>query len=98
MNPRAAHFGAEEIELRNVVFTPVLLACVPAELARRYQVLPVFSSDRLMRVALADPSDLEALDALSHFFGRPVEICVAETSQLDEFISRLYGSEGTREG
>jgi type IV pilus assembly protein PilB len=98
MNPRAAHFGAEEVDLRNVLFTPVLLACVPAELARRYRILPLFSSDRLVRVALADPSDLEVLEALSHFFRRPVEICVAEAGQLDEFISRLYGSEGRREG
>ncbi len=94
MNPRAANFGAEEVDLRSVVFTPALLACVPAEFARRYRVLPVFSSDRLVRIALADPSDLEALEALSHFFGRPVEICVAEVGQLHEFIERLFGLEG----
>jgi type IV pilus assembly protein PilB len=94
MNPRAAHFGAEEVDLRNVPFTPVLLACVPAELARRYRVLPVSTSHRLVRVAVADPSDLEVLDALSHLFGRSVEICVAEATQLDEFIERLYGLEG----
>jgi len=60
MNPRAAHFGAEEVDLRNVEFTPELLACVPAESARRYRVLPVSNSAGVLRLALADPSDLEA--------------------------------------
>jgi hypothetical protein len=40
MNPRAAHFGAEEVDLRKVTFTPELLAYVPAEYARLYRVLP----------------------------------------------------------
>ena len=94
MNPRAVHFGAEEVDLRNVQFTAELLACVPAELARRYRVLPVSSSARNLQLALADPSDLDAVDSLQRFLQRDLELCVAEASQLDKFIGRLYGSEG----
>ena len=94
MNPRAAHFGAEEVDLRKVTFTPELLACVPAEYARRYRVLPVFSSPGKLRLALADPSDLDAIDSLHHLLHRVPELCVAEACQLDEFIERLYGREG----
>jgi hypothetical protein len=94
MNPRAAHFGAEEVDLRKVAFTPELLACVPAEYARRFRVLPVFSSPGTLRLALADPSDLDAIDSLHHLLHRDLELCVAEASQLAEFIERLYGREG----
>jgi hypothetical protein len=94
MNPRAAHFGAEEVDLRKVTFTPELLACVPAEYARRYRVLPVFSSLGKLRLALADPTDLDAIDSLNHLLHCVPELCVAEASQLDEFIERLYGREG----
>ena len=94
MNPRAMHFGAEEVDLRNVLFTAELLACVPAELAQRYRVLPVFNSPRMLRLALADPSDLDAIDSLHHLLQRDLELCVAEATQLDEFIERLYHSEG----
>ena len=94
MNPRAAHFGAEEVDLRNVVFTPELLACVSAEFALRHRVLPVFNSPRYLRLAVADPSDLGAIDSLHHSLQRDLELCVAEASQLVEFIERFYGSEG----
>jgi type II secretory ATPase GspE/PulE/Tfp pilus assembly ATPase PilB-like protein len=96
MNPRAAHFGAEEVDLRNVSFTPELLACVPAESARRYRVLPVFRSREVLGLAVSDPSDLDAIDALSNLLHRDLELCVAEESQLEEFIERLYGGEGAR--
>lgn len=92
MNPRAVHFGAEEVDLRNVMFTQELLACVPAEIARRHQVLPVFDSPRILKLALADPSYLEAIDSLRLLLLRDLEVCIAEASQLEDFIERLYGS------
>jgi type IV pilus assembly protein PilB len=91
MNPRAAHFGAMEIDLKDVVFTPELLACVPAQLARRHRVLPIRSSPDKLLLAVADPSDLDAIDSLYHSLQRDLELCVAEARQLDEFIRRLYG-------
>jgi general secretion pathway protein E/type IV pilus assembly protein PilB len=94
MNPRAAHFGAEETDLRNVPFTAELLACVPAHLARRHRVLPVFNSPAVLRLAVADPADLDALDSLTNILQRNLELCVAEVDQLDEFIKRLYHPEG----
>ena len=94
MNPQAAHFGAEEVDLREVAFTPELLACVPAECARRYRVLPVFSTPGRLRLALADPADLDVIDSLTHLLRGELELCVAEASQLGEFIERLYGREG----
>src|SRR4051812_24457505 len=91
----AAHFGAEEVDLRRVVFTPELPACMPAESARRYQAISVFNSREMLRLAVADPSDLGTLDALHHVLRRDLELCVAQECQLDEFIRRLYGQEGT---
>lgn len=93
MNPIPEHFGADEVDLRTVSFTPELLACVPTESARRYRVLPVFSSAGKLRVAIADPSDLDAIDSLQHQLHCDLELCVAEESQLHEFIDRLYGRE-----
>ena len=94
MNPRAELFGAEEVDLRSVKFTAELLACVPAHLARRYRVLPVLDSPAALRLAVADPSDLDTLDSLTHLLRRELELCVAEESQLTEFIGRLYKPPG----
>jgi hypothetical protein len=92
---RAEHFGAIEIDLKDVRFTTELLARVPAEHARKYQVLPVFGSPGEVGVAMADPSDLAAIDATHQLLGADLQVCVADAKQLDEFIERLYGSDGT---
>jgi len=94
MNPRASHFGAEEVDLRKVAFTPELLARVPPDCARRFRLLPIFSSPDKLRLAVADPSDLHAIDSVQHMLHSDLELCVAEAGQLDEFIDRLYGSKG----
>ena len=93
MNPRAEHFGAEEVDLRKVQFTAELLACIPEELARRYRVVPIGNSRDQLLLAMADVSDLSAIDSIQQLVGREVALCVAESWQLDEFIGRLYGEE-----
>ena len=98
MNARAAHFGAEEIDLRDIAFNRELLALIPAEFARRHLVLAVLDSPDRILVAMADPSDLAAIDELHARLQRAVEICVADKSQLHEFIGRLYGTEGAQGG
>lgn len=90
MNPRAERFGAEEVNLRKVVFTPELLASVPAEIARRHRVVPVDASPQHVRVALADPSDLDAINSVHTAVQRELELVVADESQIEEFIPRLY--------
>src|SRR5678809_685112 len=91
---RAEHFGAEEVDLTNVRFTPELLACVPAHVARKHRVIPVSDSPNVLRLAIADPADLDGLDSLNHLLRRDLELCVAKDTQLDEFIARLYRPEG----
>lgn len=90
MNPRAEHFGAEEVDLRKIVFTRELLACVPADIARRHRVVPVQGSRRQVRIAIADPSDFDALESVQTAVQREVEVVVADERQIAEFIPRLY--------
>lgn len=90
---RAAEFGAEFVDLSSVHFTSSLLRCIPAELARRYRVLPVSESDRYLAVVVSDPSDLDSADALSSVLGRDIELRVADESQIVSFIEQLYGGD-----
>jgi hypothetical protein len=87
-----------QFDLRSVAFTPELLASIPVEVVRRYRVLPVFCSFKDLHLALADPSDFEAIGAVQATVQREVGLCLVEPNQLEEFIACLYGPEGTREG
>jgi len=85
-------FGAELVDLTIINFTPELLRCVPADVARKYRVLPVYERPGCLAIVLADPEDLNTLDILTHILQKPgLEIRVAERQQLDRFIHRLYG-------
>jgi hypothetical protein len=95
MNPWAEHLGTVEIDLRTVDFTSQILACIPAEFARRHQVLPISSSPTALWITMAVPPDLEALDSLHQALQRDLTLCVSEASQIDEFIERLYGRGGS---
>lgn len=90
----SADFGAEHIDLSRVQFTPELLQCIPAGIARKLRVLPIFESTTTVGIVMADPSDLNAVDTLVHHLNRPVYIYIADEGQVDSFIDRLYGIGG----
>jgi type IV pilus assembly protein PilB len=87
-----SNFGAEHIDLSQVQFTPELLRLLPVEMVRKYRVLPVYKAGVNIAIAMADPSDLNAVDQLTHFLNSIIELRVADKDQLDTFILRLYGS------
>ncbi len=78
------------IDLATIRFTPELLRCVPQATARMYRVLPIGSAPDCIRIALADPSDLQVLDELYLVLGRAIEPYVADKHQLDAFIEKMY--------
>ena len=87
------NFGAEKVDLSVVDFTPELLRYVPAEVARKYRVLPVFNRPGCLSIALSRADDLNLIDNLAHILMQPgLEILVADGQQLDLFIYRLYGN------
>jgi type IV pilus assembly protein PilB len=90
-------FGAEHINLSQVQFTDELLRCIPAEMARRYRVLPVFKDEVRVGVAMAITKlgDLNTIDDLLHSLNLEIEIFAADEYQLNSFIERFYGNTKT---
>ncbi len=77
---------------------PEALAIVPAELARKYNVLPLSIDNGNIRVAMADPLNLDALDDLRVVTRRRVEPVIGPESIVTEARERHYGRlEGSRE-
>ena len=88
---KAAAYGADLVDLTTVQFTTQLLRCIPKEVVRKYGVLPIAESGHCLIVAVANPSDLDAVDGLRLELGRELELHVAEKSQLYSFIDSLFG-------
>lgn len=84
-------FGPEIINLTKVDFTPELLKSIPADVVRKYRVLPVEEQDDCLVIALVDATDLNTLDSLAHILNRELAIRVADSRQLERFVGYLYG-------
>ncbi len=78
--------------------TSEALAVVPADLARKYNVLPIALDNGSIRVALSDPLNLDALDDLRVVTHRQVMPMIGPESMVAEARERHYGRlEGSRE-
>ena len=79
------------VDLSTVDFTPELLARVPRNLVLKCRVLTVSCVAGHLRIAVADPPDIDIIDSLCHLLRRDLEFRVADTQQLEAFIERLFG-------
>ena len=81
------------IELQNVEIDEEVLKLVPANVLKKYKVLPFeLSQDTMMlRVAMADPMDMAALDDINIITNMQVEPVVATTRSVMLAIDRYYG-------
>jgi len=90
---------AELLELRLVGSAdfpevPLLEDRLSPRFLRESHVLPISEGPEGLLLAMADPLDRYALDALRLISGAEVSACVAEPSELEAAIERLYGQGG----
>jgi type IV pilus assembly protein PilB len=65
---------------------------VPAEIAHRYGVAPLQKSGSLLTVAMMDPLDINALDAVEVYTNCEVEAVICAEQQLNQLHTTLYGT------
>ena len=90
---KAAHFGAEVVNLSEMKIEDEVIAAVPRHIARKYHVVPVFKHDNSITVALADPSDLDTLDSLRLLLNAEVDLRVASEPDIEAALGKYYGGE-----
>lgn len=88
---KAAHFGVEAVNLREISIPQEVIALVPRHVARKFRVIPVQKFGNSLTVAIADPSDLNTLDSLSHILGMEVNFQVASEEDIEAALSKYYG-------
>lgn len=81
------------IDLQNVEIAEDILSLVPVSVLKKYKVLPFeYSQDNMMlRVAMADPMDMAALDDINIITNMQVEPVVTTTGNVMLAIDRYYG-------
>jgi len=84
--------GVSCVDLRRVVIALSVLSAVPVEQARERLILPLAIDDAYLYVAVADPTERTALDALGHQLGRGVKAYVALHGMLRDVLEAAYAA------
>ena len=96
INMLAQQYGLETIDLSAFVIPDEVIAELPAETARQYQVVPVMLHDDILTIAMSDPTDMETVDTLRFLLKRDVEAVIAPAKQIQKILEASYGGlEGT---
>jgi general secretion pathway protein E/type IV pilus assembly protein PilB len=90
---KAAHFGAEVVNLSEIKIDDDIIAMIPRHIAKKYRVVPVFKHDNTLTVALADPSDLDTIDSLHHLLRVDINHQVASEADIDAALNKYYGAD-----
>ena len=85
-------FGVPSIDLASFEIDPNVIKIVPAEVARKYGVLPVNKTGATLTIAMGDPTNVFAMDDIKFMTGYNVEPVVASELALRKAIERHYGT------
>ena len=85
-------YGVPSINLDHFEVDPAIIKIIPAETSRKYQILPLSRSGATLTIAMADPTNVFAMDDIKFMTGYNVEPVVASESSLEEAIEKYYGS------
>ena len=85
-------YGVPSINLDHFEVDPQIIKIIPAETARKYQVLPLSRSGATLTIAMADPTNVFAMDDIKFMTGYNVEPVVASEGAIEDAIERYYGS------
>ncbi|HZJ27835.1 MAG TPA: ATPase, T2SS/T4P/T4SS family [Acidimicrobiia bacterium] len=86
----ATQVGLDFVDLSEVSVDASVATMVPEALARKYQALPIYWQDERLVVAIADPSNVLAVDDIRALTGADVRMVVATQGQLAELIDRYH--------
>ena len=88
---KAAQFGTEFIELGEQTIGDDVVSAVPRNVAHQYKVVPLYMDELSVTVAMADPSDLDAIDGLGQALGMEVNVNVADEEEIEAALKQYYG-------
>jgi type IV pilus assembly protein PilB len=78
------------VDLANYPPNPMTLSLVPRDIASRYMVFPIQTEGQRLTLAMADPLNIVAEDAVRKHSGMEIKPVIAPESQVLEYILRFY--------
>ena len=84
----AARYGVPFIDLEDEHLDRNLIQSFPAEFIHRLSFVPLGEDSGVMKIAVADPSDISAIDAIEAFLGKKVNVFAASKRAILEALRK----------
>jgi type IV pilus assembly protein PilB len=85
-------FGVPSINLQHFEIDPGVIKLISSEVARKYNILPVNKTGATITIAMADPTNVFAMDDIKFMTGYNVEPVVASELGIKAAIDNYYGT------
>ena len=90
----ADQFGLKYCHVNAETIDPEIVKEIPADIAKKYGVVPVVSDEESITVALSDPMGYDAIDSLRYVLhGRDVQAVISPKADIDAAAAKLYQAE-----
>lgn len=87
-------YGVPSVNLSEYKLDSAVLKLIPAEMAKKYFIMPLARVGATLTVAMADPSNVFAIDDVKFMTGYNVEVVVSSESSIINAISVYYLGKG----
>jgi type IV pilus assembly protein PilB len=90
-------FGVPSINLQHFEIDGSVIKLIPGDVARKYNILPVNKTGATITIAMADPTNVFAMDDIKFMTGYNVEPVVASELGIKAAIDNYYGTTASLE-
>jgi type IV pilus assembly protein PilB len=98
LKAKAEANGLRFVDLATFTIDPSAINVVPAHLAIRHNVVPIVKESQVLTVAMADPSNVFALDDLRVASGLKVQPVLAVPDAIQDALNKHYSGGGSGNG
>jgi type IV pilus assembly protein PilB len=85
-------YGVPSINLRHFEIDETVINLIPSEVSQKYLVIPVNRTGSTLTIAMADPTNVFAMDDIKFMTGYNIEPVVSSEIAIREALETYYGS------
>ncbi len=88
----STQYGIPTVDLSEEEVDPDIIKLIPEEVSRKYHIMPISRTGSTLVIAMADPSNIFAIDDIKFLTGYNVEPLVASDEAIKKAIDEYYES------
>ena len=85
--------GITQVDLKKFVIKPEIINLIPQDLAEKSQAIPIRKDGDSLKVAMADPLDVVAIDDIRRETGYEIDPVIATQSEIQQALDQYFGNE-----